>query len=308
MTASTHLIRQMGHVAFAVPDPELSAQDLVDLVGLKVTGRDADTVYLSSNTRVNEISYRRAPQAGVIAVGLEALDEAAVDEVTRRARAAGLEILDDRPLDPRCARAVRFVAPFGIVLEVHSPVPRSAAQRHIGSGSRPRRIEHVNFKAPDPLAMRDTFHSVLGMRMSDRTEGNEFLWFRAHDGHHHTVAVFGGEPGLHHYAFDFHSMEDLAKIADSLVLKRRKLLWGPGRHGAGGNIFQYYVDPNHCVVEMSVEMDRIDLDETWEARAWTFSPSLADEWINLWGSPPPANFTDPGLPFVDVPAAVTTGV
>lgn len=302
MTTSKHLIRQMGHVAFAVPDPEASAQDLVELVGLKVTGREGGAVYLSSNTRVNEVSYRQAPQAGVIAVGLEAVDDAAVDEVARRARADGLEILDDRPLDPRCARAVRFAAPFGIVLEVHSPVPRTAAQRHIGPGGRPRRIDHANFKAPDPLAMRDTFRSVLGMHMSDRTAGDEFIWFRARDGYHHTAAVFGGDPGLHHYGFDFHSMDALTGIADSLVLKRRKLLWGPGRHGAGGNIFQYYVDPNNCVVEMSVGMDRIDSDALWEARSWAFSPSLADEWINLWGSPPPADFTAPGLPFVGVPA------
>jgi hypothetical protein len=33
----THVIRQMGHVTFSTPDPEGSARDLVDLVGLKIT-------------------------------------------------------------------------------------------------------------------------------------------------------------------------------------------------------------------------------------------------------------------------------
>ena len=52
---------------------------------------------------------------------------------------------------------------------------------------------------------------------------------------------------------------------------------------------------------MSVDMDRIDNDELYEPRTWAISPTLADRWINLWGSPPPFNFTDPGLSFVTQP-------
>jgi hypothetical protein len=145
--------------------------------------------------------------------------------------------------------------------------------------------------------LKDVLTNVLGLKLSDRTAGDEFNWFRAHDGYHHTVAAFRGEPGLHHYAFDFHALEDLAGIADGLVIKNRSLLWGPGRHGAGGNVFQYYIDPNNCVVEMSVGMGRINSDALYEARTWEFTASMADRWINLWGSPPPSIFTAPGLTF-----------
>ncbi|WP_156640028.1 VOC family protein [Bosea sp. PAMC 26642] len=281
----THLIRQMGHVAFSTPDPEGSAADLVDIVGLRVSGREKDRVFLTSNQRHHEVSFVAGDIPGVVAVGLEAVDAAAVDEVARRARIEGFDILDDRPLGPHIERAVRFAIPFGLVLEVHSPVARTEPQRHIGPGARAKRIEHVNFKAPDVLVIRDVFTKLLGMKLSDRTAGDEFNWFRCHDGYHHTLAVFRGEPSVHHYAFDFHSLEDLSGMADGLVVKDRSLLWGPGRHGAGGNVFQYYVDPNNCVVEMSVGMDRIDSDALYEARTWEISPSLADRWINLWGSP-----------------------
>ncbi|MGO1075473.1 VOC family protein [Inquilinus sp. CA228] len=296
----THLIRQMGHVAFTTPDPEGSARDLAEIVGLKVTDRRDGTVYLSANQRHHEVSFRPGPRAEVLAIGLEAMDAAAVDEVQRRLRSEGIEILDDRPLGPGMERAVRFVAPFGAVFEVHTPVARDQARRHVGPGSRPKRIEHVNLKAPDTLLVRDFLTRLLGMQLSDRTAGDEFLWFRGWDGYHHTVAVFRGEPQLHHYAFDLHALEDLAGIADTLVLKDRALLWGPGRHGAGGNVFTYYVDPDGCVVENSTGMDRIDSDLLYEARTWEISATLADRWINQWGSPPPAGFTDPGLPFAAV--------
>lgn len=302
-----HLIRQMGHIAMATPDPDGSAADLVELIGLKVTDRGDGRVFLSSNDRHHEVTLVRGARPGVVAVGLEAMDAAAVDEIGRRARSDGFEILDDRPLGPGIDRAVRFEIANGFVIEVHTPVARSERARHVGPGGHPRRIDHVNFKAPDVLELRDTFIKLFGMKLSDRTAGDEFNWFRCHDAYHHTLAVFRGEPAVHHYGFDFPALQDLSGIADTLVLKDRALLWGPGRHGAGGNVFQYYVDPNGCVVEMSFGMERIDNDLLYEPRTWEISPTLADRWINLWGSPPPGNFTDPGLAFVGGSTAPAAG-
>ena len=292
-----HLIRQMGHVAMAAPDPELAARDLVEVVGLRSTEQDGDTCYLSSGRRHHEISFHRGARAEVLAIGLEAMDAAAVDEVMRRVRSDGLQVLDDRPLGPHIERALRFVTPFGAVFEVHTPVARNQAQYYIGPGARPKRIDHANLKAPDTRVVTEFMTGTLGMRLSDETSGGEFAWFRAWDGYHHTVAVFVGPPALHHYGFDFHSIEDLAAVAESLVLRDRMLLWGPGRHAAGGNVFAYYVDPNDCVVEGSVHMDRIDNDELWEHRTWPFTPDLKGRWINQWGAPPPETFVSHGLPF-----------
>ena len=135
-----YVIRQMGHVAFTTPDVEGSSQDLVDLVGLKITGRRDGAVYLSSNERQYEVVFRQGAERRVAAVGLEAMDSAAVEEVRRRAQSNGLKVLSDEPLGPGIERAVRFEIPFGFILEVHTPVLRNQAQRHIGPGSRPRRL------------------------------------------------------------------------------------------------------------------------------------------------------------------------
>jgi catechol 2,3-dioxygenase len=299
-----HLIRQLGHIVFSTPDINRSADDLVDLVGLKVTERRSDRIYVSSNSRRYEVTFMDGPSAGIIAVGLEAMNSEAVNEIAVRVKSEGFELIDDRPLGPAIDRAVRFEIPSGLVFEVHTPVLRSEGQRHIGPGAREKRIEHVNFKAPDVLVVRDVFIKLFGMLLSDRTSGDEFNWFRCNDGYHHTLALFRGDPSVHHYAFDFNALEDLAGVADGLVLKKRKLLWGPGRHGAGGNVFQYYVDPNDCIVEMSVGMERIDSDELYQPRTWEITPGFADRWINLWGSPPPSNFTDPGLRFLKPPRLV----
>jgi len=295
------LIRQMGHVALTVPDPEVSAQDLVEITGLKITGRSDGRVYLSSNQRHHEVSYRSGPTAAVEAIGLEALDVAAVDEVARRLKAEGIEILDDRPLDPFMERAVRFLTPFGMIIEVHSAVVRTERQRHVGAGSRPKRIEHVNCNVSDTLAARDFFTGVLGLELTDRTSRDEFLWFRAWDNYHHTIAIYQGPPKLNHYAFDQNSLEDLVGIADTLVLKDRYLLWGPGRHGAGGNIFTYYIDPDGCVVENSIGMDHYGTDLPFEVRTWEMTLDPRSRLLNQWGGTrSPDDFIEYGMPFASV--------
>lgn len=280
-----HLIRQIGYLVIATPVPEEAAVDLTEIVGLKITERSDDRIMLSANERRCEVAFERAETAGVRLVGLEAMDAAAVDETERRVRAEGFTILDDRPYLPGVERAVRFATPFGPTFEVHTPIARTEQKRHVGTGSRPTRFEHVNLWVPDVQAFGVFLEDVLGMQLSDRTGNYELAWYRAWDGFHHTLAVGqGGEKKMHHYAFDAASVEDLVRLADTLVVKGRQMLWGPGRHGAGENIFTYYADPNGCVVETSFGMMRVDNDETYQAKVWDLSPTSAVR--NLWCSAP----------------------
>jgi catechol 2,3-dioxygenase-like lactoylglutathione lyase family enzyme len=286
----------MGQITLATPDPEGSARDLAEIVGLKITRGEADAYFLSSNERSFEVVYARSSQPGILAVGLEAMNADAVGEVFRRVRAEGLEVIDDRPIWPEIAHGFRFRTPFGPIFEIHTPVPRDQATRHIGTGSRPRRLEHVNVRVADTHGFRDLLTGVLGLKISDRTTNDELAWYRAWDGYHHTIAVGLGSD-LHHYAFDANAIDDLVGIADTLALKDRTLLWGPGRHGAGDNIFTYYLDPNGCAVETSVGMARIDNDDLYEPRTWSLGPNSKVR--NLWGSLSSPEFAKAGVPFIE---------
>lgn len=293
----TYLVKQIGYVHLGVPDPEASAADLADIVGLRTTASADGTVFMSSNARQFEMVYSRADAPCMVSMGMEAVSLEAVDEVKRRVLSDGLELVADTPGLPGIERAVTFVMPGGAQMEVHSPVARTAADFYPTGGARPRRLEHVNLFVPDTAETADCITDILGMKLSDQTEGGQLRWFRAEDGYHHSLALGPGEGRLHHYAFDLKSQEELARLADTLVSKERSLFWGPGRHGAGGNIFTYYIDPVGCIVENSVEMDRIDHDLTYEPRIWDMSQGLGGRWINTWGTPPPENFLDPGVSF-----------
>ena len=291
----THLIRQMGYVVIAAPDPDRSARDLADITGVRISHSAVDATYVSSNARFCEVAYLRGDKHGIRAVGLEAMDEAAVDEVQRRAQSDGLTILSDTPLLPQVKRAVRFATPFGPIFEVHTPIAREAIASASLNGKRVRRLEHVNLRATDPRGFHDLVTRLLGMKLSDRTTQYERAWYRAADGFHHTFAAGPGN-GLHHYAFDAHGLYDLAGTADALVAKGRNLLWGVGRHGPGNNLFSYYLDPDGCVVEVSFGLERIDNDDLHEPGNWPFDTS--SNVLDRWGSKPPDAYGKSLTPFV----------
>ncbi|HWV41522.1 VOC family protein [Pseudorhodoplanes sp.] len=291
----THLIRQMGYVVIATPDPEGSARDLADMTGVRITHRAADAAFVSSNARYCDVAYLRDARRGIRAVGLEAMDDDAVDEVYRRAKSEGLTILDDKPLLPKVRRAVRFATPFGPIFEVHTPIEREPIDPAKFNAARVRRLEHVNLRASDPKGFHDLVTRLLGMKLSDRTTGYERAWYRCADGYHHTFACGPGD-GLHHYAFDAHALYDLAGVADALAAKGRSLLWGIGRHGPGNNLFSYYLDPNGCVVEVSFGLERIDNDALHEPGNFEFNSS--SNVLDRWGSQPPVAYGKALTPFV----------
>ncbi|MEL6233055.1 MAG: VOC family protein [Pseudomonadota bacterium] len=294
----SYLIRQMGHVVLSAPDPEAAAQHLCDISGVRVTGRDGDTVYLSSNARHHEVTYVKG--AGeTVAIGLEAINDAAVDEVMARAKSDGLTILDDTPMGPGYDRAVRLRSPGGATYEIHSPITRDRSKWYIGGGGpRPRRLEHVNYLTPNLEAEVNMVEQVFGMKATDRLSDYGGFWLRAEDGFHHTIALVG-EPELrmHHYAFDHHSLYDLQRIADNLAQRDSALIFGPGRHGNGENVFTYYLDPIGCVVENSTEMLHVGNDALHKTGVWDNSQGLAARWANLWGTPVPEVFVTAGIPF-----------
>jgi catechol 2,3-dioxygenase len=62
--------------------------------------------------------------------------------------------------------------------------------------------------------------------------------------------------------------------------------WGPGRHGPGNNLFNYFIDPFGVVIEYTAEVEQVD--ETYKPRGpedWKWPPGRVDQWGI---SPPPA--------------------
>jgi hypothetical protein len=120
--------------------------------------------------------------------------------------------------------------------------------------------------------------------------GGDIVWLRCSE-IHHSINLLHGPPGLHHYAWEVDDWSMFKQLGDVLRGHQRQLVWGPGRHGPGNNLFTYHADPTGALVEYFADIVRIENEESYQWRDWTDVP----EWNNIWGPLPPANFREYGV-------------
>lgn len=284
----TALVQRLGHVTLEVTDLEGAVADAQNIAGARLVELTADRAILSANKRHAELILHRSNQNALRSIGLQAVDDAAIEAVAERVAAAGLTILSRQPSLDEIAASVTFATSEGHVFEVHTKMPESNSLRHIGPGVHPKCLDHVNLTASDPGQLASELNAVLGMEVTERTSGFEIMWMRAADNRHHTLAAVKAAPGLHHISWEFASFSDFRDIADTLDADEgRVLVWGPGRHGAGDNLFTYYVDRSGFLIECIAEMEVIE-DREIEARISDPGENLSNiKLVNRWGNPPP---------------------
>lgn len=293
----TSLVNRLGYVALDVTNLDAAIADAMSITGLHLVERTADTALLTSNRQHAELVLHRARQDAVHAIGLEAPGAAEVEEAAVRARRFGWTLVTDRPSLAAIARAVTIASPEGHVLEIHTPLPEDQPRRHGGPGVHPRRLCHVNLASQDPATLERLLAQTLGLKLSERTEGCELMWMRAADGRHHTVGIAkSAAPGLHHFAWEFAQFSDFMRLGDLLDTQDRLMVWGPGRHGCGDNLFSYYVDRAGFMVECSAEMEVI-LDDRPPSVISCPSDLSNIKVVNRWGAPPPRAWIEHMSPF-----------
>jgi catechol 2,3-dioxygenase len=277
-----HLVR----AGFRVPDLERSAAHAAEVLGLEVAAKDAGQVALALPGQDPCLVLRAADTAEFDFMALHTT-AANLAEIRRRIEAAEIPV---RPAVELAGDAVRLHAPNGVAVEIgvgDAPVRNEAPRAEgpvIGT------LDHLSFSAEDPDAFRDFFIDILGFRLSDSFLDQRH-WLRCSP-NHHTVAVFAGRDGIHHYAFETTDIRGLARLGDLLAARGQNFIWGPGRHGIGQNIFTYHLDPAGSILEVTSDMLQIASEEEWEIEVWS---DAAKSGV-MWGPLPPAGFRDLSVP------------
>jgi hypothetical protein len=92
-----------------------------------------------------------------------------------------------------------------------------------------------------------------------------------------------GKPGIDHIGFAVTNGPELLQWADQLSTRQIPVLWGPGRHGAGNDLFVRFSDVDGVHIELSAELQQYyDRDVTTPPRLW-HTRTMA---LNLWGGLP----------------------
>jgi catechol 2,3-dioxygenase-like lactoylglutathione lyase family enzyme len=189
---------------------------------------------------------------------------------------------------------VTFADPKGTVMEVFKREEFSG-QRYPNKGVVPHKLGHVAFFTKDAKQMTTFYCDVLGFRVSDWM-GDFFSFLRCGPDHHTINLIETGKNKHFHTAFELRDWSHLQTACDYLSYSGYKMLWGPGRHGIGHNLFAYHRSPSGLITELFAELDQMKdealgyfeprpwhRDNPQKPKVWAKDPSAA----NLWGPMPP---------------------
>jgi len=278
-------ITRLGHVGLVVPDVDGYADFLVRALGARVVARDEETTQLALNSRHHQIRLRAGAAAGCDGVGFDVSDTAALAALRERAVAAGLDVVSDAPADPAVPEGITIQIPDGPAVELCVGVGAApsavdgADPYRIAHGSIPRikKLGHVTIGTPNAEGVEQAFVDVLGFRVSDRFPG-VLSWARCNADHHSAGFAPAEAPGLHHIAYEIESFAHYEVFADRLAALGTRLVWGPGRHGPGNNLFAYFEDPAGNLIEIYSDLIQIENEHDYVALDWADLQEVGNRW------------------------------
>ena len=278
-------IRKLSHVGLLAQNPEAQAAFYRDFVGLTETARDeTGRIYLRCNNDHHQIVLVPAEENGMDHYALEVKELADLEAAQEQLLRAGIECQTNFSTELGHEESIRFRDPLGFNVELVTGLSQLTAPSGIRT-VRPRKFQHITLRAPKFGAGFEFYTKVLGLRVSDWV-GDDFVWMRCSPDHHGLAISRHQKRSLHHIAFEVRDMAELVQQAEHLAQHDHVLLYGPGRHGPGNNLFIYFHDVDGNIVEFSADMQQIWDDTKYVPKVW--NPN--ERWSNRWGTPASPEF------------------
>ena len=291
-------VRRISHASFETPDLASLSEYYEQVLGLTVTSKEKDAVYLASVLDHHSVVLRKGDAAACKKLAFQ-VAEGELEGFAKQVEVHGVKITTATDAQPGIAKQISFADTKGTTMEVFE-APTPSTQAYTGRGVEPLKLGHVAFNTDDIQRDVKFFTSVMGFRESDWM-GDFFCFLRCSPDHHTINLVNNGKVKMHHCAFELKDWNHIQKAADYLASRGIHLIWGPGRHGIGHNIFTYHRNPDGQIMELFTELDQIN-DEAlgyYEPRPWHKErPLKPKHWplgpasANIWGVMPPDGFLD----------------
>jgi catechol 2,3-dioxygenase len=282
------LLNQLIQVRVTAPDLETSARFYEEQIGMSVTRRTADAVYLRSWGDYYEYSVVLVPgpEPSLARMTWRTESDEALDEAARRVEARGIVGEWVGP-EAGYGRAFRFTGPWGHPMEFVWEVERfhgegdaassypDRPERRGRAGFSPRFLDHVTIAAPDVRGFCDWYSETLGFRTMAHTileHGgiSVFSVLTTNEKSHDLGVVMDGSdrPGrINHFAFWVDTRDELLRAADLLLENGVAMEYGPSIHGIGEQNFLYFREPSTLRIEVNTGGYRNYVPD-WEPYEW----------------------------------------
>jgi catechol 2,3-dioxygenase-like lactoylglutathione lyase family enzyme/predicted enzyme related to lactoylglutathione lyase len=293
-------VSRLGYAAFEARDPERFAQHHREVLGLTPSAASGSgDVYLTTGNDHHSVAIEAGSQDKILRLGFQLDASLDLGDVTRVLSGHGVDFVTKTDAEPGISSLVEFADPEGNVVHLFNEVAAGPGVT-TGSGVKPQKLGHVCLRANDVQALSEWYQGVLGFRWSDWIS-DFFVFLRCGSDHHSLNLLRGEQPGvMHHMAYELSDPAAVVAACDTLAANGVTLIWGPGRHGPGHNIFTYHFDPAGNVVELFTQLDVMDEANGWfEPRPWHRDvPQRPKRWTrdeeplgpNQWGIMSPEGF------------------
>jgi len=291
MTEPLIRVKKLGYVRVSAPDLSIAENFLTEF-GLQVATRTDDEIYFRGTDPEPWCYVLSQGTQNVTAIGFEADSTEDLQKLAQLAGASAIEELQE----PCGGQVVRLIDPVGMQVEIVygrtslpalAPAPVHAfnmngQRERIGElpavkhgSSHVKRIGHLVLESASPESLYQWYHERFGLTASDAVrlpDGSpQMIFSRLDRGQeyvdHHVVGFqFALDEGtrVQHIAFEVGNLDDLMSGHEHLKRRKRKNVWGIGRHLLGGQIFDYWKSPFGVIHEHWTDTDLIN--ETHEAQ------------------------------------------
>ena len=141
-------------------------------------------------------------------------------------------------------------------------------------------LQHLTFASKDVERFQNFYQRKLGFQVTDRvikSTGELATCFTTSNHEHHTIACFkSSKNGMDHHSYEAGEWNNIKTWCDHFAQNNVKLMWGPGRHGPGNNLFVFIEDIDGNWIEISAELETVigRPPKNWPQEERT---------LNLWG-------------------------
>jgi catechol 2,3-dioxygenase-like lactoylglutathione lyase family enzyme len=293
-------VRRIGYTVLETPDVDRQVDYYTEILGLSLVGRDNGRAFLASKQGQQAVVLEPGSVARCTRIGFQVAPDTEFKDVAKQLGNDGIRSELRNSSTPGAGGLLTFQDPKGTTLEIFTEEKMFPADPR-PAGICPLKLGHVAFHVTDIQKIVGFYERILGFRVSDWRE--DFFVFMRCGPDHHTVnfVEHGDHVKLHHMAFEVKDWGEILRACDYLGAKKMHIIWGPGRHIIGHNIFIYHRNPDGQIIECYTGLDQMN-DESlgyFEPRPWHQDqpqrPKVwpADTYGNFWsGSRPPVGFGD----------------
>ena len=256
-------ILRLGHVDTTVTDLDLATAYYTGVMGMEISARTEDSVYLKcwDEEDHHSLRLRYAPRVGMDLMSFKVHHEDDLADLEKKVSRYGCPVERiSKGETVGQGESVRFATPSGHLMELvadvekigtsrrrHTPDPATDDQPFPRDKICPPRMDHMLINAEEVGESTQFFMDVLGFRITEQLlDGNGHqlgTWLERSNSPHDLAIVHGPNGGLHHFAYWLDDWDDVRDAADVLAYNGIQLDVGPTRHGITRGSTIYFFDP-----------------------------------------------------------------